>query len=199
MGRIPATQSRLLTRRETIPVQGMMRSTHIIKPVIFALLGVNAVIYASAGRLSEGLDALGWFALLALFEIETRYPRWTQLPRHAPVLGLLRLIATASIAVAAFAYVREKEWLDATNAWLWISIVAVLELEVRAPAFVANHRPHIMLASVALYCALAVVALAWFVQGEWFDGYDAVLWIAAFALIEMDLLTPQPGDTSRIA
>jgi hypothetical protein len=25
-------------------------------------------------------------------------------------------------------------------------------------------------------------------QGSWFDGYDAALWIAAFALLELDLL-----------
>jgi hypothetical protein len=50
--------------------------------------------------------------------------------------------------------------------------------------------------SFALYGALAGVALTWFVQGEWFDGYDAVLWIAAFALIEMDLFRLAGGIKS---
>ncbi len=165
----------------------MLRATHI-KPAIFVLLAVNAAIYASAGRLSEGVDALAWFALLALFEVETRWPRLTHLPRWATALGLLRLIAAAGVTVAALAYLREREWVDAINAWLWIGVVIVLELEVRAPVLVARFPRWTTGVSVALYGALAAVALTWFAQGEWFDGYDAVLWIAAFALIEMDLL-----------
>lgn len=166
----------------------MTTRTTILKPAIFALLAANALVYATTGRASEGIDALAWFALLVLFEIETRYPRWTHTGRNAVVLDLLRLVAAAGIAISALAFVREGEWLDALNAWLWIGVVVVLELEVRAPLFSARHRRLAAALSVALYAALGGVALAWFAQGEWFDGYDAVLWIAAFVLIEMDLL-----------
>lgn len=171
----------------------MVRAVKFIRPALFALLAVNVLIYTSAGRLSEGLDALAWFALLLLFEVETRWPGWTRVRRNAAVLDLLRLVAAASIAVAALIFLREGEWLDALNAWLWIGVVAVLELEVRAPAYVACHRPAINRTSIALYAALAAVALAWLAQGQWFDGYDAVLWIAAFALIEMDLMNVAAG------
>lgn len=152
------------------------------------MLAANALIYATAGRASEGIDALGWFALLLLFEIENRYPLWTRIARIAAALDLLRLIAAAGIAFSALAYVREGEWLDALNAWLWIGVVIVLELEVRAPLFTAQHRRLATALSIMLYSALGAVALTWLAHGEWFDGYDAVLWIAAFALIEMDLL-----------
>ncbi len=152
------------------------------------LLAVNAGIHATTGRFSESLDAFAWFALLALFEIETRWPRWTRIPRNAVTLDLLRLIAAAGVAIAAFSFIREQEWLDAGNAWLWIGVVIVLELQVRAPLLVARHRSTFTAASLALYGALAVVALAWLLRGEWLDGYDALLWIGAFALIEMDLL-----------
>ena len=170
------------------------------KTVIFALLAANALIYATTGRVSEGIDALAWFALLVLFEIETRYSRWTRITRNAVALDLLRLIAAAGIAISALAFVREGEWLDALNAWLWIGVVVVLELEVRAPLFTARHRRLATGLSVVLYGALGAVALAWFAHGEWFNGYDAVLWIAAFALIEMDLLkttVPLPASISR--
>lgn len=160
----------------------------VIKPAIFALLAINAGIYASTGRFSEGLDAFAWFALLALFEIETRNPRWTRIPRNAAALDMLRLLATAGVAIAAFSFIHEQEWLDAANAWLWIGVVAVLELQLRAPLFVARHRSAFTSTSLTLYGALAAVALLWLVRGEWLDGYDALLWIAAFALIEMDLL-----------
>lgn len=160
----------------------------MIKPAIFALLAINAGIYATTGRFSEGLDAFAWFALLALFEIETRCPRWTRIPRHALALDLLRLPAATGVAIAAFSFIREHEWLDATNAWLWIVVVAVLELQVRAPLLVARHRAAFTAISLTLYGTLAVVALVWLARSEWLDGYDALLWIAAFALIEMDLL-----------
>lgn len=166
-----------------------MRAT-LIKPAIFALLAVNAIIFATTGRASEGVDALAWFALLALFEVETRWPHWTHTPRYAAVLGLLRLLATVGVTLAALAYLREREWVDAANAWLWIGVVVVLEFEVRAPALAARLHRWLTGASIVLYVALGAVALTWLAQGEWFDSYDAVLWIAAFALIEMDLLRP---------
>jgi len=173
-----------------------MPRAHLVKPVLFALLGFNAVVYAAAGRGTEMLDALAWFALLLLFELETRCPRWTGVARNAIALDLLRLIAAGAVFWAAVAFVREDEWLDAANAWLWIGVVAVLELEVRAPAWVARYRRSAIAVSVALYGALAIVAAGWFTQGEWFDGYDAVLWIAAFALLELDLLRRHSGARS---
>ncbi|MCW5576044.1 MAG: hypothetical protein KIT13_08110 [Burkholderiales bacterium] len=89
--------------------------------------------------------------------------------------------------MAAAAYLGEAEWLDAANALLWIGVVIVLELEVRLPqAAVRQHRLAAG-ASFALYAALATVALAWLLRGEWLDAYDALLWIAAFVLIELDL------------
>lgn len=155
---------------------------------IFALLAVNAAIYAVSGRASESADALAWYALLLLFFAETRCPQWTRAARSAAALDLLRLIAGATILWAALAFVREREWLDALNAWLWIGVVAVLELEVRAPEWVRRNRRRVIAISAALYSALAGVAVAWLLQGEWFDAYDATLWIAAFAVLELDLL-----------
>lgn len=155
---------------------------------IFTLLAVNAAIYAATGRASETIDALAWFVLLALFFVETRCPQWTRAPRNAGKLKLLHLIAGAAILWAAIAFVHEREWLDALNAWLWIGVVTVLELEVRAPAWIRPQRWLVIACSAALYAALAGIAVAWLLQGEWFDGYDAALWIAAFSLLELDLL-----------
>lgn len=155
---------------------------------IFTLLAVNAAIYAATGRVSETIDALAWFILLALFLAEGRCPQWTRVPRNAVVLKLLHLMTAAAILWAAIAFLREREWLDALNAWLWIGVVAVLELEVRAPARIKQQRRLIITLSALLYAALGGIALVWLLQGEWFDGYDAVLWIIAFALLEQDLL-----------
>ena len=88
MGGIRPPQSRILTPLQSTGA-GILRAT-LIKPAIFALLAVNAIIFATTGRASEGVDALAWFALLALFEVETRWPHWTHTPRYAAVLALAR-------------------------------------------------------------------------------------------------------------
>jgi hypothetical protein len=167
-----------------------------VRPLLFVLLAVNAVVYATAGRFSEGLDAFAWYLLLALFELETRRPHWSRRPRVAAALDLLRLLAAAAVTVAAAAFLGEGEWLDATNALLWIGVVIVLELEVRLPDTAARSRRLVTVTSFALYAALTAVALAWLLRGEWLNGYDALLWIAAFALIELDLFRNGTRDNS---
>ncbi len=167
-----------------------------VRPLLFLLLAVNAVVYATAGRFSEGLDAFAWYLLLALFELETRRPHWSRRPRVAMTLDVLRLLAAAAVAIAAASYVVEGEWLDAANALLWIGVVIVLELEVRLPQTAARFRRLVIGSAFALYAALAAVALAWLLRGEWLDGYDALLWIAAFALIELDLFRNSAGNNT---
>ena len=50
----------------------------------------------------------------------------------------LRLVAAAAVLAAAAGYVREREWLDAINAGLWIAIVIMFEWQVRFPATVGQ-------------------------------------------------------------
>ena len=38
------------------------------------------------------------------------------------------------------------------------------------------------------YAGLLGLVLAWLLRGEWFDAYDAALWLAALATLEMGLL-----------
>jgi hypothetical protein len=170
-----------------------MQRTSLIKAALLLLLGINAAIYAATGRISETLEAFAWFTLLLLFELETRGPVWTRHPRITLALDGLRLLATTAIVWAATAFIEEGEWLDAANAWLWIGVVLLLELEIRAPDRIARWRRAAVAVSILLYTALTAVAAAWWLQGEWLDGYDAVLWIAAFVLLELDLLGRLPG------
>lgn len=156
--------------------------------VILGLLAVNTVYYAFAGRFSEAMESLAWYALLILFAFEGL--RGKRRP-GAPALALVhatRALATLSIAATAVLYVREREWLDAANLLLWIAVVVVLEFQVRLPAFAAAHPRAFARSAVMLYTALGVLALVWLARGEWMDAWDAALWLAAFALLELGLL-----------
>jgi hypothetical protein len=165
----------------------------LLKGALFALLTGNTAVYLSSGTLSEALDSVAWLALLVSFELETGFQEPFGGHRAAVALRVLRLMAAAALAVAAIGYVRDSEWLDAINVGLWIAVVALLEIEVRRADAVARNRPWFAAAAVALYSGLAVLVVIWLWAREWFDAYDATLWLIAFAIIEMNLL----GRTAR--
>lgn len=181
------------------------------KAAVFALLALNAGIFLSSGTFREGLDSIAWLTLLALFELETGWGKLGRTPFLANTHSVLqdqkkgpdkvcvpfsaifavhgfRLAALAAVGAAAAGFLYNMEWLDATNSGLWIAVVALLELEVRHPATVTVHRARFITAVVTLYSGLAALVLVWLWRGEWFDAYDAALWLVAFATIEMNVL-----------
>ncbi|MCS6787136.1 MAG: hypothetical protein NZ524_08930 [Thiobacillaceae bacterium] len=159
---------------------------------ITAALAANIVLFAEYGRLSETIDTLAWFVLLVLYLVESEAKAQLS-ARVREGLRLLRLPAGALVVWAAVAYVLEREWLDAANAWLWLAVVALLELALRWPTWVARNRAGYVRAVTAVYGGLFAFALAWLLQGEWLDAWDAALWLAAFFLIELDLLGRRPA------
>lgn len=182
-----------------------------LKAAVFALLACNTAYYLFGSTWAQALDALAWLTLLALFALETEFdgarPRDT-LAEH-PVAGTgakarramaairgLRLIAAAAVGAAAIGYAVQNEWLDAVNTALWISVVVLLEFEVRNPGAVARRRTWFTATAATLYAGLAALVLVWAWRGEWFDAYDALLWLTAFAIIEMDVLQLSRAETA---
>ena len=151
------------------------------------LLALNAGIFLRSGTLSEGLDSIAWLTLLALFELETGIGQMLTGRAVAAVHGV-RLAALAAVGAAAAGFLYNNEWLDAANSSLWIAVVALLELEVRRPVAVAVHRARFAAAAATLYPGLGALVFVWLWRGEWFDAYDAALWLVAFATIEMNVL-----------
>lgn len=165
----------------------MLFSRARFKTVVFALLGANLVLFHLFGTTTQALDTAAWLVLLVLFELETagrvRLAGWRQ-----PALRALRLAAGAAVVTAAVGYVLEEEWLDTTNAWLWLIVVALLEAEVRYPQLVQRHRKGFVVATGVVYGALLILVAVWAWQGEWLDAWDGLLWLVAFFAIEMNVL-----------
>jgi hypothetical protein len=158
-----------------------------IKAALIALIAANTAVYVRAGTTSEGLDSAAWLVLLLSFELETGPAgRWIG-SRTAVLARGCRLVAAAALVVATLGYFRDAEWLDAANMALWIAVVALLEAQVRHPRAAARYRTAFRALAAVTYSALAALALAWGWRGEWFDAYDALLWLVAFAMIEMNI------------
>lgn len=157
------------------------------KAAVIALLVCNTAVFFATGTATEALDAAAWLVLLASFELETG---WGNRFRESPgptILRGVRLGAAFAIVAAAIGYIRGGEWLDAVNVGLWIAVVALLEFEIRRPQAVAPHRAWFAAVATLLYCGLGVMVLVWAGRGEWFDAYDALLWLVAFVTIEIDV------------
>ena len=159
-----------------------------LRAAVFALLVLNAGIYLASGTFSEGLDSIAWLTLLALFQLETGAGHRLRSPSAVATVHGIRLAALAAVAVAAAGFLYNQEWLDAINSGLWIAVVVLLEVEIRRPAVVAAHRARFTAALAVLYSGLGALVLVWLSRGEWFDAYDAILWLVAFATIEMNIL-----------
>jgi hypothetical protein len=165
------------------------RPSHLwFKAGLFTLLACNAAAYVASGTLFEALDSLAWLGLLLLFELETGFGWGARGGWTARAIRGARLLAATAVAAAAAGYVREREWLDAINAWLWIATVIVLESQIRVSALAARLRATLAVAAAMLFVGLAAVAVAWMWEDEWFDAYDALLWLAALVVIEMNIL-----------
>lgn len=160
----------------------------LLKVALLALLTGNTARYLLLGTLSEALDSLAWLVLLFSFEAETGLRHRFGGRGTMVALRGTRLLAAAALIVAEMGYVRGREWLDAVNVGLWIAVVGMLEFQVRHPDAVRRASRGFAAAAAALYTGLGGLVAAWLLRGEWFDAYDAALWLAAFAFLELDLL-----------
>jgi len=171
-------------------------TSSFFKPVLYVLLAGNAVYFSVAGTLSKAIDACAWLALLALYEAELRsWTTWIS-ARRRNALRAARLAAGAGVIAATVGYVFENNALDALNSALWIAVVILLEIEVRWPQVVEHSRVVFSAIAVALYGSLAGLVLAWASRSEWMDAYDALLWLVAFATIELNVLAKKTAGAA---
>jgi hypothetical protein len=166
----------------------------------YALLAADVAWYARYGRVTELVDTAAWFVLLLLFEWETG--GWPMPARARRPVHVVRVLASVAVAVAVAGYAFEREWLDFANEATWLAVVVLLELEVRVPPQAHHLHRWRRAAAVALYAALVAFMLAWLGDGlvgaeplhALLDAWDALLWLVAFATIELNVfgLGPAP-------
>ncbi len=91
---------------------------------------------------------------------------------------------------------------DVINSSTWLLVVAMLELDVYFKEH-AGLKGWILRASeignVVLYLILLGVAIFYGVKGEFLDFWDSFLWLAAFALIDLNVLGVVDGSPPKPA
>ncbi|GAB3748739.1 hypothetical protein [Lysobacter olei] len=165
----------------------------VFKWLMYALLAGDVVLYALYGRLTELVDTAAWLILLMLFEWETG--GWSLPPRWRPALHGVRAVAALAVLGACIGYATEGEWLDFANEMVWLGVVALLELEVRLPPDAMRLHRMRRVCAIVLYTALVGFLLAWAIEGAtgpeplhaWLDAWDALLWLLAFVVIELNV------------
>jgi len=154
------------------------------KLAILGLLALNVLIYAMVDTLTSAADALAWLVLLVMFELEAADNRALIAEN---TLHAIRNVLIAVIVLVFISYIHADEWLDVINGILWFALIALLELEIRWPKKVTKHKQGFWAATIAMFIALIGMVAVWLWRSEWLDAYDAALWIAAFAVIEVDI------------
>ncbi|HEV7391965.1 MAG TPA: hypothetical protein VGO08_10000 [Burkholderiales bacterium] len=168
----------------------------MFKVTLLALLCANTAYFAIGGSISKALDAAAWLTLLLLFEAETQFATQVRSKRQRATVRTLRLAAAAGVVAATIGYVLEDDILDALNSAVWIAVVVLLEIQMRFRDHVQRARLAFAAVAASLYGALALLVVIWASRGQWFDAYDALLWLVAFGALELDLTI---GKTSADA
>ena len=106
---------------------------HELRKVLIAVIGLVFVSYVHYREWLDVVNAALWFALIALLELEVRWPdkvfKYRQRYRLATVTVFAGLIATA------IAWAWQSAWLDVYDATLWIVAFASIEMD----SFQRNH------------------------------------------------------------
>jgi hypothetical protein len=177
----------------------------VFRWLVYGLLAADIGLYARYGRTTELVDTAAWFVLLLLFEWETggwRMPERARVPVH-----VVRVLAGLAVALAVAGYAWEREWLDFTNEAVWLAVVVLLEVEVRVPSQARELHRWRRWITTLLYAALVGFMLVWLVDGlvgdeplhALLDAGDALLWLVAFAAIELNVFGLGLGRNAKRA
>lgn len=129
------------------------------------------------------------------------YPPLTaEVCRKLQDLPLVQIAGTHIVAAPArLEEARFMAWIDVLYATTWLAVIAILELDVylkergRLEGWTLKASE---VTKAVLYLGLLGGAIFWGIKGEFLDFWDSFLWLAAFALIDLDVFGIT-GETSE--
>ncbi|MCA3573010.1 MAG: hypothetical protein IOC86_03775 [Aestuariivirga sp.] len=169
----------------------------MFKYSVYALLTFNILLFMIHGTAYEALDSLGWVLLLATFEYEsTSLDEVYASQKEKWGIFAVQCVGYCLALYATYQYFAAGDWVDLLNAVTWLLVCAVLAYDVYFPGDYGGAEWKVRNAiKIGLYSILVGVALWWGYEGMQdgaglvglLDFYDAALWIACFAVIELNV------------
>ncbi len=156
----------------------------LLKALIVILLGVDIVIYAQTD-LVAALDEMAWLGLLILIDVETRSEDFSLL---RSVIQTVRYCLALLITSVFVSYIAEALWIDVLNTGLWLALIILMEVELHYPDITRAFQKCFAGSYLAILLGLLSMIGVWIGKGNWFDAYDATLWLMAFILVETDIV-----------
>jgi hypothetical protein len=192
----------------------MSKSNHSLhfrtfKYSVYALLTFNILLFLLHGTMHEALDSLGWVLLLATFEYEsTSLDEVYASKKEKWGLFAVQCVGYGLAVYATWQYYAGGEWVDLLNAVTWLLVCAVLAYDVYSPGDYGGAEWKVRNAiKGVLYAILVSVAVWWGYEGlqegtgltALLDFYDAALWIACFAVIELNVFDYERPEEPAVA
>lgn len=190
--------------------KGRSLNFRLFKYSVYALLAFNILLFLIHASPYEAIDSLGWLILLGVFEYEsTALDEVYASAAEKWSLFALQCVGYGMAIYATSQYFFAGEWIDLLNSVTWLMVCALLAYDVYAPGDYEKAEWKIRNAiKTALYAILLAIALWWGYEGlqseaglvGLLDFYDAALWIACFAVIELNVFDyEQPEEPASRA
>lgn len=98
----------------------------------------------------------------------------------------LKIVSTETV----YKDVKMLAWVDVINSGAWLTVVAMLEVDVRMQLGQLSSKwwtKYNIFIKGSVYSVLLLAAIYWGVTGNFIEFWDAFLWLLAFFLIEMNM------------
>ena len=119
----------VLYELETNGVAPMAENTmHGIRYVLITVIGLVFVSYVHDSEWMDVVNSALWFALIALLELEVRWPEKVYKYRQSYWLSTVTVFSGLVAMVIAWAW--QSAWLDVYDATLWILAFASIEVDI---------------------------------------------------------------------
>lgn len=99
-------------------------------------------------------------------------------------------------------HVRFQEWINIVNAYVWLIVVFLIEVEIfmqNRDRFSSPALSAVRVTKTLFYLVLIGVMLTWFFTGYYLYSWDAFLWIFGFWAIELNLAEWEMERTGELA
>ena len=175
----------------------------LFKWTVYGLLVLNMYFFLrTEDTLTAFLDSAAWILLLGVMEYEsTTLDQDYAGPWERRILVALNVFAYSVIIYAFVGYIIERDWVDVINAGTWLGVCAVLLYQMYAPGEYDGPEYRIVNGiKFGLYAVLVGCALWWTIDAEKpLDAIDAWLWLACFAVIELNVFGFERGTGGAAA